>query len=166
MSAAETPAGETAPETAATTTASAAQQPAVAVAPRWLVPVVAALAAFAALALGLSWNTQQRLRQTEQEVSRRQQDSGSQAVEARTLARQADAGARDAVAKVALLEARVAENALQRGQLEELLQSLSRSRDENILATQPEMPVRRKIKPLVGMTERVQFVTVSVDIWA
>lgn len=105
-----------------------------AAAPRWLVPLVASLAAVAALALGLSWNTQQRLRAAEQEISRRQQDSGSQAVEARTLARQADASARDAAAKVALLEARVAENALQRGQLEELLTSLSRSRDENVLA--------------------------------
>ena len=36
-------------------------------------------------------------------------------------------------AKVALLEARVAEVALQRTQLEDLIQSLSRSRDENLL---------------------------------
>ena len=41
--------------------------------------------------------------------------------------------ARDTAAKVALLEARVAEVAVQRGQLEELIQSLSRSRDENVL---------------------------------
>jgi uroporphyrin-3 C-methyltransferase len=39
----------------------------------------------------------------------------------------------DATAKVALLEARVAETAAQRGQLEDLIQSLSRSRDENVL---------------------------------
>ena len=36
-------------------------------------------------------------------------------------------------AKVALLEARLAEVAVQRGQLEELLQSLTRSRDENMI---------------------------------
>jgi hypothetical protein len=36
--------------------------------------------------------------------------------------------------KVALLEGRVAETALQRTQLEELIQQLSRSRDENVLA--------------------------------
>ena len=35
---------------------------------------------------------------------------------------------------MALLEARVAEVALQRSQLEDLIQSLSRSRDENVLA--------------------------------
>jgi len=39
----------------------------------------------------------------------------------------------DTIAKVALLEARVAETATQRGQLEDLIQSLSRSRDENVL---------------------------------
>jgi uroporphyrin-III C-methyltransferase len=41
---------------------------------------------------------------------------------------------RDAAAKVALMESRVAENTLQRSQLEELLQALTRSRDENMLA--------------------------------
>ena len=49
------------------------------------------------------------------------------------LARQAQEGMRDAAAKVALLEARVAEVAVQRSQLEDLIQSLSRSRDENLL---------------------------------
>jgi uroporphyrin-3 C-methyltransferase len=102
--------------------------------PRWLLPALAVMIVIAASALGLAWNTQQRLKLAEQEMARRQQDAGSQAVEARTLARQADASARDAAAKVALLDARVAENALQRSQLEELLQSLSRSRDENVLA--------------------------------
>jgi len=42
--------------------------------------------------------------------------------------------ARAAETKVALLEGRVAETALQRTQLEELIQQLSRSRDENVLA--------------------------------
>ena len=37
-------------------------------------------------------------------------------------------------ARVALLDARVAETSLQRTQLEELIQSLARSRDENVLA--------------------------------
>ncbi len=35
---------------------------------------------------------------------------------------------------MALLEARVAETTMQRSQLEELIQSLARSRDENVLA--------------------------------
>jgi uroporphyrin-3 C-methyltransferase len=49
------------------------------------------------------------------------------------LARQAQEGMRDSAAKLALLEARVAEVVIQRGQLEDLIQSLSRSRDENLL---------------------------------
>ena len=49
------------------------------------------------------------------------------------LAKQAQGGMADAAAKVALLEARVAEVGVQRTQLEELIQSLSRSRDENLL---------------------------------
>jgi uroporphyrin-3 C-methyltransferase len=88
----------------------------------------------AASALGLAWNTQQRLKAAELEIVKRQQDSGSQAAEARLMARQAEATARENAAKVALLEARVAETSLQRSQLEELIQSLSRSRDENVLS--------------------------------
>jgi uroporphyrin-3 C-methyltransferase len=57
----------------------------------------------------------------------------AQAAEARTLARQASETTRDAAAKVALTETRVAELSVQRAQLEELMQSLSRSRDENLL---------------------------------
>jgi uroporphyrin-3 C-methyltransferase len=50
------------------------------------------------------------------------------------LARQAETTARESAAKLALLEARVSETSSQRGQIEELLQSLARSRDENVLA--------------------------------
>jgi len=92
------------------------------------------LALVAALALGLAWQTRQQLRQLEAELVRRQADSHQQATEARLLARQAEQGAREAAAKLALLEARVAETALQRSQVEELMQGLARSRDENVLA--------------------------------
>ncbi|MBL8313382.1 MAG: uroporphyrinogen-III C-methyltransferase [Rubrivivax sp.] len=92
------------------------------------------LTALAAAALVLAWNTQQRVKSLEAELVKRQQDSGAQATEARTLARQAELTSREAAAKLALLEARVAETTLQRSQLEELIQSLARSRDENILA--------------------------------
>jgi uroporphyrin-3 C-methyltransferase len=49
-------------------------------------------------------------------------------------ARQAQEAARDAAAKVALHEARLNEVAIQRGQLEALVQSVARSRDENLVA--------------------------------
>jgi uroporphyrin-III C-methyltransferase len=100
-------------------------------APWWLTALLALLA-FAAL--WLAWQTTQRMRSLEQELVRRQQDSQTLATEARVLARQAQDVSRDAAAKVALMESRVAENTLQRSQLEELLQALTRSRDENMLA--------------------------------
>jgi uroporphyrin-3 C-methyltransferase len=92
------------------------------------------LTALATAALVLAWNTQQRVRSLDAELVKRQQDSGNQATEARTLARQAESTARESGARLALLEARVAETSMQRSQLEELIQSLARSRDENVLA--------------------------------
>ena len=101
---------------------------------RWIAVGAALLTALATAAVVLAWNTQQRMRGLETELVKRQQGSDTQATEARTLARQAEQGAREAAAKMALLEARVAETALQRTQIEELIQSLARSRDENVLA--------------------------------
>ncbi len=101
---------------------------------RWIAAGAAVLAALATAAGVLAWNTQQRVKALEAELVKRQQDSGAQATEARTLARQAELTSREAAAKLALLEARVAETSMQRTQLEELIQSLARSRDENVLA--------------------------------
>ena len=101
---------------------------------RWLLPSAVVLAALAAGALALAYSTQQRIEQLEAGLSKRQQESAQAAHEARALARQAEGAAREAVAKMALLEARVAETAMQRSQFEDLLQSLARSRDENVLA--------------------------------
>ena len=96
--------------------------------------LVAALLAFAVVAsISIAWSARQRVRQVEQVLAGRQQDTSNQSAEARMLARQAQDLARDSAAKVALLEARLAEVALQRTQLEDLIQSLSRSRDENLL---------------------------------
>ena len=91
------------------------------------------LLSLALLTLAVAWRAQQRVNNIEQELVRRQQDSQGQSAEARLLAKQAQDGSLAASAKVALLEARVAEVAIQRGQLEDLIQSLSRSRDENLL---------------------------------
>ncbi len=119
-------------------TATEAAAAAVAVAPvghgRWIAIGAALLAALTTAALVLAWNTQQRLKTLESELVKRQQDSGSQATEARLLARQAESTARETAAKLALLDARVAETSMQRTQLEDLIQSLARSRDENVLA--------------------------------
>lgn len=95
----------------------------------WVVVSVAALGA-----LGFAWRAGDRMQALEQELVRRQQDSQTQATEASVMARQAQDWSREAVTKAALLEGRVAEVAQQRGQLDELIGSLSRSRDENLLA--------------------------------
>ena len=100
---------------------------------RWLWATLAVLGALCVASLVLAWKADQRGASLEQELVLRQQDSAAKATEARALAKQAHEGVADASAKVALLEARVAEVAVQRGQLEELIQSLSRSRDENLL---------------------------------
>jgi uroporphyrin-3 C-methyltransferase len=101
---------------------------------RWIAAGAVLLTALCAAAVMYAWNTQQRVKGLEQQMVKRQEDSGAQAAEAQMLAKQAQESSRDAAAKLALLEARVAEVSLQRTQLEELIQSMSRSRDENMLA--------------------------------
>jgi uroporphyrin-III C-methyltransferase len=97
----------------------------------WLAVLV--LGVLGAASLVLAWKADQRGASLEQELVHRQQESAVQATEARMLAKQAQEGVAESAAKVALLDARVAEVAVQRSQLEELIQSLSRSRDENLL---------------------------------
>lgn len=101
---------------------------------RWLMLGALLLALLSIVALMLAVNTQQRVRGLERDLVRRLQEAQSQASEARAMARASQDAMRDATAKVALMDARVSEVALQRTQLEELIQSLSRSRDENVLA--------------------------------
>lgn len=100
----------------------------------WLAAGALLLAALAGSAVTMAWNTQQRVKALEAELVRRQQDSASLATEARALARQASDVAREAGARMALLEARLAETALQRTQLDDLIQGLARSRDDSVLA--------------------------------
>ncbi len=83
--------------------------------------------------LALAWRADQRVRLLEQELVLRQRDIQQQATEARMLSQQTLEGLRESVAKVSLLEARLSEVGVQRGQLDDLIVSLSRSRDENIV---------------------------------
>lgn len=92
------------------------------------------LGALSVAALTLALLAQQRVETLEHELVRRQQDSQGQAHEARAMAKQSLETAMTAETRIGLLEGRVAETALQRTQLEELIQQLSRSRDENVLA--------------------------------
>lgn len=92
------------------------------------------LAILALAALVLSAMLWQRLANIQEQLARQSADSTSQSTEARTLAREAQDVARDTSARMSVMESRVAEVALQRSQLEELTQSLSRTRDENLIA--------------------------------
>lgn len=92
--------------------------------------VVASLSLAALLASGMLW---QKLATIQELLARQSADTGALSVEARAMAKQAMELSQDAAARTALFEARLAEVTLQRSQLEELIQSLSRSRDENLV---------------------------------
>lgn len=88
------------------------------------------LAALALVVGGWLW---QKLGQTQQEMARRIQDSAAQVDQARQLAAQAEAQTKEIDARLTVAEVRLSEVSLQRSQLEELMLSLSRSRDDNLV---------------------------------
>ena len=98
--------------------------------PRSWALAVAFVAGVAVLVSGLLW---QKLGNIQQELAKRSLDSGAQSIEARTLAKAAQDSTRELSVRLALQENRISEVSLQRTQLEELMQSLSRSRDENLV---------------------------------
>jgi uroporphyrin-III C-methyltransferase len=89
--------------------------------------------ALSALALAASAMLWQKLSNIQEQLARQSADSGANAIEARAMAKQAQELARETAARQALTETRLSEVALQRSQVEELMQSLSRSRDENLV---------------------------------
>ena len=117
--------------------------------------LLAAMAAAALVSSGMLW---QKLSAIQEQLARQSADSGALAVEARTMARQAEELVRDTAARLAVAEARVSEVALQRSQLEELMQSLSRSRDENLVVdiessirlAQQQAELTGSLEPLVA----------------
>jgi len=88
------------------------------------------LALVAAAGAMLSW---QKINHIQEELARRSTDTGAQAMEARTLARQSQEATRELSARLLAAETRLNEVSLQRTQLEELMRSLSRSRDDNLV---------------------------------
>jgi len=105
--------------------------PGAVVVPRALIYALIALAGVSLAASGMLW---QKLSNIQEQLARQSQDAGSNAIEARTMAKQAQDLARDTAARQAVLDTRLGEVALQRTQVEELIQTMSRSRDENMLA--------------------------------
>lgn len=123
---------------------------------RWIAAGALLLALLSIASLMLAVNTQQRVRGLERELVRRLQEAQNQAAEARALSKQAQDASRDATAKVTIMDARVSEVALQRTQLEELIQSLSRSRDENVLADlEAALRVAQQQSAITGSAEPV-----------
>jgi uroporphyrin-3 C-methyltransferase len=121
-----------------------------------LVFALGAVAVGTLLACGMLW---QRVGNMQEQLARQSAQSGSQSVEARTLAKDAQDLARDSAARVSVMEARIGELSLQRNQLEELMQSMSRSRDENLVAdiessihlAQQQAELSGSLQPLVAV---------------
>ena len=114
--------------------------------------VVGGIAAAAALAL--FWQGHSRQASLEQELVSRQEASQIEAGQARDAARQAQDLARDTAAKVALLDAKLSEVALQREQLESLMQALSRSRDDNMVGDiESSVSVAQQQSAITGSAE-------------
>lgn len=88
------------------------------------------LAVVALLSTLLLW---QKVSNMQEMLARQSADAQTQSLEARALAKQAVDVAQQVAARAAVFEARLSEVALQRSQLDDLMQSLSRSRDENLV---------------------------------
>jgi len=97
--------------------------------PWWLRGAIA-LAAVGVVGMLVLWG---KLGHIQEQLAKQSADTGSQAVEAKAASKQAEELARETAAKLAVTDAKLGEVALQRSQLEELMQSLSRSRDENLV---------------------------------
>lgn len=96
----------------------------------WLVLCIGVVALVGAVGSGLMWS---KLSGIQEQLAKQSADTGSQAVEAKAASKQAEELARETAARLAITDAKLGEVALQRSQLEELMQSLSRSRDENLV---------------------------------
>ncbi len=111
----------------------------------WMVAIVALTIAV------LLW---QKVNSMQEVLARQNADAGSQSVEARALARQADDAVRDTAGKLAALDARVADMAAYRSQLEELAQTASRARDENLpVDLEAALRLAQDQSQLTGSTE-------------
>ncbi len=91
------------------------------------------LIALAAGALLLSGSLWLKLANIQEALARQSADASTASVEGRTLAKSAQEAVKEVATRQALLENRLSEVALQRSQLDDLIQSLSRSRDENLV---------------------------------
>jgi uroporphyrin-III C-methyltransferase len=90
-----------------------------------------ALTVVLGLALAFLW---QKVEHMQAELARASTDSTQSALEAKVSARNAQDSVRELSTRLGVAESRLGEVSLQRSQLEELMQSLTRSRDENLIS--------------------------------
>jgi len=139
------------PETPSATEPARAAPAAVSSPRSWLLWAVCAVAV---VALCLAVLQSQRLNRMQEQLARQTQDAGQQSLEAKAWAKQAQDTVKDNAARLTLIEGRIGEVALQRGQLEELIQSLSRSRDENLVVDiESGLRMAQQQAQLTGSTE-------------
>jgi uroporphyrin-3 C-methyltransferase len=120
-----------------------------------------ALAVLAVVFSGLLW---EKLSRIQGQLARQSADAGLQSLEAKAWAKQAQDSVKDSAARMTLVESRLGEAALQRAQLEELIQSLSRSRDENLVLdiesslrlAQQQAQLTSSLEPLLGALKTAQ----------
>ena len=134
------------------------------------VPVVAAPSRMGAVWLGLlallvavaagvaAYVLSQRLEDARQELARRNDEVATQVNDAKNTAGESDALAKELQARLQVAEIKLSEVSLQRSQLEELMLSLSRSRDDNLVQdlessirlAQQQAQLTGSVQPLVS----------------
>jgi uroporphyrin-III C-methyltransferase len=95
-----------------------------------LILFLIAACAISLVASGMLWVKLNHIQET---LARQSADASALSVEAKTLAKAAQDAVRETASRQNLMETKVSEVAMQRTQLEELMKSLSRSRDENLV---------------------------------
>ena len=122
-------------------------------------PMILAVAAI--VFSGMLW---EKLSRIQGQLARQSADSGQQSLEAKAWAKQAQESVKDSAARMALVETRLGEVTLQRSQLEDLIQSLSRSRDENLVLdiesslrlAQQQSQLTSSLEPLLAALKTAQ----------
>jgi len=115
----------------------------------------------ALLATTLLW---QKVSNMQEQLARQSGNAQALSQEARVLAQQALERAQQTAARAAVFDARLSEVALQRGQLDELMQSLSRSRDENLVVDiEAALRLAQQQAQLTGSVEPLLAALKSAD---
>jgi len=129
---------------------------------RWSVAIPTLLALAGLAGTALLW---EKLSRIQGQLARQSAEAGQQSLEAKAWAKQAQETVKDSAARLSLVESRLGEVALQRGQLDELMQSLSRSRDENLVVdieaalrmAQQQSQLTGSLEPMIAALKSAQL---------